>query len=82
MFDAYKQDSIDWDRDFGDCGFNSCCNHFKNKADFVEVETIKSWLYEIAMNNVGVAFDGDFSKACEDIISRLDGLKWYAIEKG
>lgn len=57
------------------------CPDFKNKANFVEVETIKSWLYEIAMNNVGIAFDGDFSKACEDIISRLDGLKRYSIEK-
>lgn len=38
MYEAYKQDSIDWDRDFGDCGFSSCCNHFKNKADFVEVK--------------------------------------------
>ena len=38
MYEAYKQDSIDWDRGFDDCGFSSCCNHFKNKADFVEVK--------------------------------------------
>lgn len=49
-------------------------------ADVVEVKTIKAWLYEMAINNVGC--DGDFSKACEDIISRIDGLRNFAKERG
>lgn len=57
------------------------CAKFKNKADFVEVETIKSWLYEMALNNVGCHIEGDFSNACEEIISRLEGLKRYSMEK-
>jgi hypothetical protein len=57
------------------------CRHFKNKSDFVEVETIKSWLYEMALNNVGCHIEGDFSTACEEIISRFGGLKRYSIEK-
>lgn len=57
------------------------CVDFKNKADFVEVETIKSWLYSIAINNVGCVGDGDFSTACKEIISRLDGLKRFAQER-
>lgn len=48
-------------------------------ADVVEVETIKAWLCEIAINNVGC--DGDFSKACEEIIARLDGLRNFAKER-
>ena len=50
-------------------------------ADVVEVETIKSWLYEMAINNVGYVIDGDFSTACEEIISRLDGLRNFARER-
>ena len=63
---------------FGD---GAVCLDFKNKADFVEVETIKSWLYEMALNNVGCHIEGDFSNACEEIISRLEGLKRYSIDK-
>lgn len=44
-------------------------------ADVVEVKVVKRWLYAIAITNVNVKFDGDFSKACEEIISRLDGLR-------
>ena len=51
-------------------------------ADVVEFETLKKWLYEIAINNVGCVLDGDFSTACEEIISRLDGLRKFAQEKG
>lgn len=51
-------------------------------ADVVEVETIKAWLYEMAINNVGCAIDGDFSNACEEIIARLDGLRKFAKERG
>lgn len=50
-------------------------------ADIVEVETIKAWLYEIAINNVGCIIDGDFSNACEEIIARLDGLRNFAKER-
>ena len=57
------------------------CDSFKNKADVVEVETIKAWLYEMAINNVGCVIDGDFSNACEEIIARLDGLKNFAKER-
>ena len=57
------------------------CKHFKNKADVVEVETIKAWLYEMAINNVGCVINGDFSNACEEIIARLDGLRNFAKER-
>ena len=50
-------------------------------ADVVEVETLKAWLYEIAINNVGCVLDGDFSDACQEIISRLDGLRKFAKER-
>lgn len=52
-----------------------------NVVDAIEIETIKSWLYEMAINNVGCAIDGDFSVACEEIISRLDGLRNFAREQ-
>ena len=60
---------------------NKKCCHFKNKADVVEVETIKAWLNEMAINNVGCVIDGDFSNACEEIIARLDGLRNFAKER-
>lgn len=50
-------------------------------ADVVEVETLKAWLYEIAINNVGCVLDGDFSDACQEIISRLYGLRKFAQER-
>ena len=50
-------------------------------ADVVEVETLKAWLYEMAINNVGCVLDGDFSVACQEIISRLDGLRKFAQER-
>lgn len=49
-------------------------------ADVVEIETLKAWLYEIAMNNVGCNVD-DFASACEEIASRLDGLRAFARER-
>lgn len=60
--------------------WSKCC-HFKNTADVVEVETIKAWLYEMAINNVGCVIDGNFSNACEEIISRIDGLSNFAKER-
>lgn len=45
--------------------------------DAVEVEALKAWLYEIAMNNTS-NYLGD---ACEEIISRLDGLRVFARER-
>lgn len=53
----------------------------QSKADVVEVKAVESWLYEIAINNVGCEFDGDVSEVCKEIISRLDGLRKYAQEK-
>lgn len=50
-------------------------------VEAVPVDAIQSWLYEIAMNNVGVVLDGDFSVACEEIIARLDGLRRYSRER-
>lgn len=50
-------------------------------ADVVEVETVKAWLYEMAINNVGCAINGDFSNACEEIIAKLDGLRNFAKER-
>ena len=46
-------------------------------ADVVEIEILRDWLWEIALNNAG----GDFSIACQDIISRLDGLRSFAKER-
>lgn len=50
-------------------------------CDVVEVDVIKEWLCKIAINNVGCVIDGDFSNACEEIISRLDGLRAFARER-
>lgn len=46
-------------------------------VDAVEVDVLKAWLYEIAMNNTN-NYLGD---ACEVIISRLDGLRVFARER-
>ena len=52
----------------------------KQSEDMVDIETVKKWLYQVAINNVGCVLDGDFSTACEEIISRLVGLKIFARE--
>lgn len=52
----------------------------KQSEDLVDIATVKKWLYQIAINNVGCFIEGDFSNACEEIISRLDGLKSFAEE--
>ena len=52
----------------------------KQSEDMVSIETVKKWLYEMAINNVGCILEGDFSTACELIILRLDGLKRFAEE--
>lgn len=49
-------------------------------ADVVAVETVKAWLYAIAMNNVGVKAD-DVASVCEDIAERMDGLRAFARER-
>lgn len=46
-------------------------------VDAVEVEVLKAWLYEIAMNNT----DNYLGDACEEIISRLEGLRVFARER-
>lgn len=48
-------------------------------ADVVEVEMLEAWLYEVAFNNVGCRV-GDFATACEEIISRLGGLRVFVSE--
>lgn len=50
-------------------------------ADVVEVEALRSWLYSIATNNMGCDIQMNLSEACEDIISRLDGLRNFARER-
>ena len=50
-------------------------------VDAVMISDLKAWLYEIAMNNVGVKFDGDFSDAVYEIIKRLDGLREFSEER-
>jgi hypothetical protein len=49
-------------------------------ADVVEIEVLKKWLYEMAIHNVGTPVV-DFSYACEDIISRLEGLRNFARDR-
>ncbi len=46
-------------------------------VDAVEVEALKAWLYGIAMNNT----ENYLCNACEEIISRLDGLRLFARER-
>lgn len=50
-------------------------------ADVVEIETLRSWLYSIAINNVECDIQMSLSEACKDIISRLDGLRNFARER-
>lgn len=45
--------------------------------DSVEVKTLEAWLYKIAMNNT----NNYLCDACEEIISRLDGLRVFAKER-
>lgn len=49
--------------------------------DAIMMSDLESWLYQIALNNVGVKFDGDFCDAVAEIIKRLDGLRVFAAEK-
>lgn len=46
-------------------------------VDAVEVAVLKTWLYEIAMNNS----DNYLGDACEVLIARLDGLREFARER-
>ena len=50
-------------------------------VDAVMISDLKAWLYEIAMNNVGVMDDGNFSDHVEEIINRMDGLRIFAEER-
>lgn len=50
-------------------------------VDAVEVSTIRDWLYEIAGNNISTEKERQFSDFCEELISRLDGLRNFAREK-
>ena len=73
-----------WDRDFEVVEVNetlvSTDHQNEQSEDMVDINAVKKWLYEIAINNVGCVIEGDFSNACEEIISRLDGLKRFAEE--
>ena len=42
-------------------------------SDVVEVEAVKSWLYEIAFNNTGTISD-----VCGELAERMDGLRNFA----
>lgn len=42
-------------------------------ADVVSIGVLKKWLWKVALNN----FDNYLSDACEELISRLDGLRRY-----
>lgn len=46
-------------------------------VDAVPVADIEAWLYQIAMNNTDNALCG----ACEEIISRLGGLRQFSKER-
>ena len=47
-------------------------------VDAVPVADIEAWLYQIAMNNT----DNTLGVACEEIVSRLDGLRRFSKERG
>lgn len=68
----------------GMCKIADVMKNIENEptADVVEIETLRSWLYSIATNNMGCDIKMTLSEACEDIISRLDGLRMFAKEKG
>lgn len=48
------------------------------KVDAVPVADIEAWLYQIAMNNA----TRPLREACVEIISRLDGLRRFSMERG
>ena len=52
------------------------CMEQSPTIDAVEVKTLEAWLYEIAMNNTNTYL----CDACEEIISRLDGLRVFVKE--
>ncbi len=60
------------------CGIATAITEIEDAptVDAVEVDAIQAWLYEIAMNNTG-----DVSRVCEELISRLDGLRVFAEER-
>ena len=45
-------------------------------ADVVPIEALKKWLWKVALNNS----DNYLGDACEELASRLDGLRRYANE--
>lgn len=42
-------------------------------ADVVPIEALKKWLWKVALNNS----DNYLGDACEELVSRLDGLRRY-----
>lgn len=47
-------------------------------ADVVPIEALKKWLWKVALNNSN-NYLGD---ACEELVSRLDGLRRYVQDGG
>lgn len=47
-------------------------------ADVVPIEALKKWLWKVALNNS----DNYLGDACEELASRLDGLRRYVKDGG
>ena len=45
-------------------------------ADVVEVSAVEAWLLNIALNNTGRV-----SNVCEELASRMDGLRKFAADR-
>ena len=55
------------------------CSHLIRElpaADVVSIETLKKWLWKVALNNS----DNYLGDACAELVSRLDGLRRYVNE--
>ena len=76
---GYSSYCLDYVRVWRDKYFEITTEDFP-VADVVEVKTLKAWLYQIAMNNVGAPIE-DMASACEEIANRLDGLRAFAREE-
>ena len=63
-------------KSYGNCRY--CVIGTAPTVDAVLVDDIEAWLYQIAMNNT----DNTLGVACEEIISRLDGLRRFSKERG
>lgn len=55
------------------CDKESCPIWAAPAADVVPIEALKKWLWKVALNNS----DNYLGDACEELVSRLDGLRRY-----